>query len=132
MVRRNIEIILGGLVDAMRNQDAEPIAEFLAPGVVWEGVWPDLRCDGRDQALNVIRGRFEAAPLVVEAIEAIDVGEHVVIGLRGPGFNGTPGDLETVGQIYNVFTLHDGKVDRWRDYLTRPEALAAAGASDRQ
>ena len=80
--------------------------------------------------MGVIRNRFAAAPLNVEAVEAIDAGQHVIVGLRGPGFNGTPGDLDTVGQIYNVFTLSQGKVIRWRDYLTREQALAAAGASD--
>lgn len=80
--------------------------------------------------MGVIRNRFAAAPLTVEAMEAIDAGQHVIVGLRGPGFNGTPGDLDTVGQIYNVFTLSGGKVTRWRDYLTREQALAAAGASD--
>jgi hypothetical protein len=68
--------------------------------------------------------------LTVQAVEAIEAGQHVIVGLRGPGFNGTPGDLETVGQIYNVFTLSDGKVVRWRDFLTRREALAAANAED--
>ena len=80
--------------------------------------------------MGVIRDRFAAAPLAVEAVEAVDAGQHVVVGLRGPGFNGTPGDLDTVGQIYNVFTLSYGKVIRWRDYLTREQALAAATASD--
>jgi len=80
--------------------------------------------------MSVIRGRFAAAPLVIQAVEAIEAGPHVVVGLRGPGFNGTPGDVETVGQIYNVFTLSDGKVVRWRDFLTRREALAAADAED--
>jgi limonene-1,2-epoxide hydrolase len=130
MARRNIEIILGGLVDAVRNQDPEHITEFLAADLVWEGLAPGLRCDGREQAMGVIRHRFAAAPLAVEAVEAIDAGQHVIVGLRGPGLNGTPGDLDTVGQIYNVFTLSDGKVIRWRDYLTREQALAAAGASD--
>jgi hypothetical protein len=124
MARRNIEIILGGLVDAVRNQDPECITQFLAADLVWEGLAPGLRCDGREQAMGVIRNRFAAAPLAVEA------GQHVVVGLRGPGFNGTPGDLDTVGQIYNVFTFSHGKVIRWRDYLTREQALAAAGASD--
>jgi hypothetical protein len=76
------------------------------------------------------RHRFAAAPLMVEAVEAIDAGQHIVVGLCGPGFNGTPGDLDTVGQIYSVFTLSDGKIIRWRDYLTREQALAFAGASD--
>jgi limonene-1,2-epoxide hydrolase len=130
MAAGNIEIILGGLVDAVRNQDPEHITDFLAPDLTWEGLAPGLRCDGRDQAMGVIRSRFAAAPLTVEAVEAIDAGQHVIVGLRGPGFNGIPGDLETVGQIYNVFTFSDGKVVRWRDYRTREQALAAAGATD--
>ena len=130
MAGRNIEIILGGLVDAVRNQDPERITDFLAADLVREGLEPGLRCDGREQAVGVIRNRFAAAPLTVQAVEAIDAGQHVIVGLRGPGFNATPGDLGTVGQIYNVFTLSGGKVIRWRDYLTRGQALAAAGASD--
>ena len=80
--------------------------------------------------MSIIRNRFAAAPLIVLAVEAIEAGPHVIVGLRGPGFNGTPGDLETVGQIFNVFTLSDGKVVRWRDFLTRREALDAAHAED--
>lgn len=129
-MRRNIEIILGGLVEAARSHDPERIGEFLDPDLVWEGLGPDLRCDGREQALDVIRHRFAAGPLVVQAMEAIEADPQVVVGLRGPGFNGVPGDLDTVGQIYNVFTLHAGRVVRWRDYLTRREALAAAGVDD--
>ena len=130
MAVRNIDIVLGGLADAIRSRDPECIAEFLGPDPVWEGVEPGLRCDGRQQAMSVIRNRFAAAPLTVQAVEAIEAGEHVIVGLRGPGFNGTPGDLETVGQIFNVFTLSDGKVVRWRDFLTRREALEAANAQD--
>ena len=130
MAARNIDIVLGGLADAVRSRDPERIAEFLGPGLVWEGVEPGLRCDGWQQAMSVIRNRFAAAPVTIEAIEVIDAGQHVIVGLRGPGFNGTPGDLQTVGQIFNVFTLSDGKVIRWRDFLTRREALAAANAQD--
>jgi len=129
MAGRNIDIILGGLVDAVRNQDPERIREFLATDLVWEGLAPGLRCDGREQAMGVIRNRLAAAPLAIEAIEAIDARQHVIVCLRGPGFNGTPGDLDTVGQIYNVFTLRDCKVIRWRDYLSREQALAAAGVA---
>jgi hypothetical protein len=103
-----ISIILGGLVDAVRGQDPERITQFLAADLVWEGLAPGLRCDGREQAMGV-RNRFAAAPLTVEAVEAIDAGEHVIVGLRGPGFNGMLGDLDTVGQIYNVFTLSNGR-----------------------
>lgn len=130
MAARNIDIVLGGLADAIRSRDPEHIAEFLGPDLVWEGLEPGLRCDGRQQAMSVIRNRFAAAPLIVQAVEAIETGQHVIVGLRGPGFNGMPGDLETVGQIFNVFTLTDGKVVRWRDFLTRQAALEAANAED--
>ena len=130
MAARNIEIILGGLATAIRTQDPSHIQEFLAGELVWEGVEPGLRCDGPEQAMGVIQDRFAATPLTVDALEVIDAGQHVIVGLRGPGFNGIPGDLETVGQIYNVFTLRGGKVIRWRDYRTREQALAAASATD--
>ena len=130
MAVRNIDIVLGGLADAIRGRDPERMAEFLGPDLVWEGLEPGLRCDGRQQAMSVIRTRFAAAPLIVQSVEAIEAGQYVIVGLRGPGFNGTPGDLETVGQIFSVFTLSDGKVVRWRDFLTRREALDAANAED--
>ncbi|MGH3197642.1 MAG: nuclear transport factor 2 family protein [Streptosporangiaceae bacterium] len=129
MASGELELILSGLVGAVRDQDPEHIAAFLAPDVVWEGTSPDLRCDGREQAMEVIRHRFAAGPFAVEAVEVVAGESAVAVGLRGPGFNETPGDLETVGQIYNVFSVRDGKVVRWRDYLVRREALAAAGAA---
>ena len=114
----------------MRSGEPERSGEFLGPDLVWEGDQPGLRCDGRQQAMGVIRNHFAAAPFTIQAVEAIEAGPHMIVGLRGPGFNGTPGDLETVGQIFNVFTFSEGKVIRWRDFLTRREALAAANAED--
>src|SRR5260221_2179635 len=113
MAGRNIEIILGGLVDAARSQDPERITDFLAADLVWEGLAPGLRCDGREQAMGVIRNRFAAAPLNVEAVEAIAAGQHVIVGLRGPGFNGTLGDLDTVGQEHPFATVGGDAAGPW-------------------
>lgn len=52
--------------------------------------------------MDVFRHRFAAGPFVVQAVEVVAGEDAVAVGLRGPGFNGIPGDLETVGQIYNV------------------------------
>ena len=130
MAGRNIEIILGVLAAAVRTQDPGHIRGILGDELVWEGTEPGTRCDGPEQAMGIIRNRFAAAPLTVDALEVIDAGEHVVVGLRGPGFNGIPGDVETPGQIYNVVTFRSGKIIRWRDYGTRERALAAASATD--
>ena len=64
MAGRNIDIVLTGLVDAIRSQDPGRIADLLAPDLVWEGLRPERA-----------------------------------------GFNGIPGDRETVWQMYHVFTL---------------------------
>ena len=51
MTARNIEIILGGLVDAVRYRDPERIAGFLVPDLIWDGASPGFRHEGREQAL---------------------------------------------------------------------------------
>ncbi len=125
----NLDIVLGGLVDALRQQDPALIGQLLAPDVVWEGIRPEWRCEGRRQAMELVRHRFARAPFVIEGVEAVEAGRHVVVGLSGAGFNGTPGDWVTAGHMYHVFTLCDGVVVRWRDYASRAEALAGAGVS---
>jgi hypothetical protein len=57
MTARNIEIVLGGLVDAVRYRDPERIAGFLAPDLVGDGVSPGLRCVFTFSDGKVIRWR---------------------------------------------------------------------------
>jgi ketosteroid isomerase-like protein len=128
MPRNNMVIILGALADTVRTQDIEHLTGLLDTDVVWEGVHPGQRCDGRDQAMRVLGGFFASRELVFDAVEVIARGDAVVVGIRGPGFNGIPEDFETVGQVFQVFTLGDGLVVRWRAYLDREDALAAAGS----
>lgn len=128
MTQSDFQLILGVLADTLREQDPERIAALLAPDVVWEGARPDMRCEGRDQAMNLIRRRFEYGPVTVHAVEVVAGDDAVVVGMRGPGFNGTPGDVETVGETYNVYNLEGGLIVHWRDFLGREDALRAAGA----
>lgn len=118
-------IILGAIGDVARSQDIGPLAVLLDQDVVWEGVRPDQRCDGRDEAMRVIGGFFSHRRLTFDAVELQARGDTVVVGMHGPGLTGTPGDFETVGQVFHVFTLRDGAVIRWKAYLDRSEALAA-------
>lgn len=122
----NMGIVLGALADVLRTQDSEPLAGLLDPDVVWEGAHPDQRCDGRARAMGVIRGFFASRELRFDAVEVIARGDVIVVGIRGPGFNGTPGDVETVGQVFHVLALRDGVVVRWKAYLDREDAVAAA------
>jgi hypothetical protein len=56
----------------------------------------------------------------------IDVGDRVIVGLAVARFRDVPW-APLNGQIYVVYTLHDGRIVRMDDFLTRAEALAAAG-----
>jgi limonene-1,2-epoxide hydrolase len=126
MAQNNMEIVLGVLADTLRTQDIEHLVRLLDHQVVWEGVHPGQRCDGRDQAIGVLGGFFASRELTFDAVEVIARGDKVVVGIRGPGFNGIPEDFETVGQVFHVFTLRDGLVVHWKAYLDREDALAAA------
>ena len=127
MARNNMEIILGALADTMRSQGTEHLAKLLDPDVIWEGVQSDQRCDGRDQAMGVLGEFFANRELAFDAVEVMARGDDVVVGMQGPGLNGIPGDLETMGQVFHVLTLRDGLVVRWKAYLDREDALSAAG-----
>jgi limonene-1,2-epoxide hydrolase len=128
MAHNNMEIVLGVLADTLRTQDIEHLVRLLDQQVVWEGVHPGQRCDGRDQAIGVLGGFFASRELTFDTVEVIARGDMVVVGIQGPGFNGIPEDVETVGQVFHVFTLRDGLVVRWKAYLDREDALAAAGS----
>jgi hypothetical protein len=57
MTARNIEIVLSGLVDAVRYRDPGRIAGFLASDLVWDGVSTGLRCVFTFSDGKVIRRR---------------------------------------------------------------------------
>jgi len=126
MTTSNMAIIVGALADVLRAEDAEPLAGLLDENVVWEGVESGQRCDGRDQSMGVIGGFFDNRRLTFDRLEMHARRDVVVVGMHGPGLNGTPGDFESAGQVFHVLTLRDGAVIRWKAYRDRSEALAAA------
>lgn len=126
MTTSNMAIIVGALADVLRAEDAGPLAGLLDENVVWEGVEPGQRCDGRGQAMGAIGGFFDNRRLTFDRLEMHANGDVVVVGMHGPGLNGMPGDFESVGQVFHVFTLRDGVIIRWKAYRDRDEALAAA------
>jgi len=103
------------------------LADLLDEHVVWEGVSADQRCEGQHRAMHIISGFFACNRLTFDAVEIAARGDMIVLGMRGPGFNGRPGDTTTPGQLFHVMTLHGGAVLRWKSYLDRDEAYAAAG-----
>lgn len=127
MTQTNLEVVFDHL-HARRMRDLLLLESQLDPDVVHQGVLPQLICHNRDEVLvNVQRG-FARDDFGVERLELIDAGERVVVGLAGPRFSEVPW-APLNGQIYVVYTLRDGRIVRMDDYLSRSQALAAAGAA---
>ena len=126
--RSNIEIVWSDWLDAIRRGDLDALASRLAPEVTHRGVRPDLHCPDREAVLANARARSEQLP-EVGAIELVAAGDHVVLSVRAPTV-GMPldDDAPMRGQASIVFTLRDGMITAMQDYLSRGEALAAAGA----
>jgi len=127
VTQANIEVVFDHLY-ARRVRDLARLESQLDPDVVHQGVLPELICHNREEVLvNVQRG-FARDDFGVDRLELIDAGERVIVGLAGPRFSEVPW-APLNGQIYVVYTLRDGRIVRMDDYLSRNEALTAAGAT---
>jgi ketosteroid isomerase-like protein len=125
----NLDVVFDHLY-ARRCRDLARVESQLDPDVVHQGVLPELVCHNRAEVLDNVRRSFARSDFGVDHLEMIDAGERIVVGLAGPRFRETPWPpLE--GQIYIVYTLRDGRIVRMDDYLSRGEALAAAGGATR-
>jgi hypothetical protein len=100
---------------------------MLEPDVRWQGLHEDWVCLGRDEVLETFRTGMEERR-DVDALEFIRAGDQVVFGARGPGITEVGGE-PLHGQIFNVYTLRDGRIAEVHDYRLRGEALAAAGVA---
>jgi limonene-1,2-epoxide hydrolase len=120
--RHNIEFLWGWL-DALRRRDTEAMANALDPDVVWQGVRPDLVCHGPDEVVAAFVAGYDAIQ-EIDSLELWGSDVHVLLGARAPEL--AVGDVETAGEIYNVFTIERGRITRIEDYLERQAALAAA------
>lgn len=125
MTQANLEVVFDHM-DARRSRDITRLESQLDPDVVHQGVSPELICHNRDQVLEMVRRSFERKDFGVDRLEMIDAGDRVVVGLAGPRFSEVPW---LNGQVYVVYTLHEGRITRMDDYLTRAEAMAAVGGT---
>jgi ketosteroid isomerase-like protein len=126
--RSNIEIIWSDWLDAIRRGDLDALAARLAPEVTHRGVRADLICPDREAVLRSARARADQLP-DVGAVELVAAGDHVVLSVRAPTVGMPLDDAAPMrGQASIVFTLRDGLITHMQDYLSRRQALAAAGA----
>jgi ribosomal protein S18 acetylase RimI-like enzyme len=120
--RHNIEF-LWGWFDALRRRDTTSMAAALDPDVVWQGVRPDLVCHGPAEVIAAFLTASDANQ-EIDALELLGGETHIVLGAHAPYL--AIADVDTGGEIYNVFTIDGDKITRIEDYLQRDEAFRAA------
>jgi ketosteroid isomerase-like protein len=126
--QQNLETVMVDFFGALRRNDFEAAAEMLDPDVAWQGLREEFVCRGRNELIETFRWAL-VERREVDALEFTRGGDHVVVGARGPSLTEVAGEpLE--GQLFNVFTLRDGRIARIDDYRRRVEALAAAGVAE--
>jgi ketosteroid isomerase-like protein len=126
--QENLETVMIDFFGALRGDHFDAAASLLDPDVVWQGLRNEWVCHGREEVLETFRMGLEQRR-EVDALEFTRGGEQVVLGARGPSMTEVGGE-PLGGQIFNVFTLRDGRIVRIDDYRSRTEALAAAGVTD--
>jgi ketosteroid isomerase-like protein len=123
--RENLETVMIDFLGALRRGDLDAASTLLDPDVRWQGLREEWACHGRDEVIDTFRrGLHDRRD--TDALEFIRGSDQVVMGARGPAFTEIA-DEPLDGQIFNVFTLHGGRITHIDDYRHRSEALAAAG-----
>jgi ketosteroid isomerase-like protein len=64
-----------------------------------------------------------------EPTECIPAGDHVVMAVTQRG-TGSASGVEVEVSHWQVATVRDGKLIRWRNFTTREQAFEAAGLSE--
>jgi ketosteroid isomerase-like protein len=121
----NLETVMIDFFGAVRRSDFDAAAALLDPDVSWQGLREEWVCHGREEVIDTFRWGLEERR-EIDALEFTRSGDRVVMGVRGPSITEV-GDEPLEGQIFNVFTLRDGRIVRIDDFRGRSEALAAAG-----
>ena len=128
MSREKVEVVRA-IYDAFNRGDTDAILELVDPAVSVEdrAVIDGATYEGRDGALRFLAFQAEAFNAQsVELEELVDTTDEIVavIRLRGEGpRSGVP--LE--GRFSHVWEVAGGVVRRLRVYVTKQEALEAAG-----
>jgi ketosteroid isomerase-like protein len=115
-------------LDAMRTKDLDAALACFDPQVVWEGLVPGVECSDRNAVREMLSESIDEN-IDVEHLEVIGGWNHAVLGIKSPQLDELAG-VKLNGQLFNVFTVEEGRIARVHDFARRAEALEAAGIAD--
>jgi ketosteroid isomerase-like protein len=135
MAREDVERVREGYATFNREGLRAMVDVFWTPDIVWD-VQPmripglDAAYRGADEVIGFFElwlGSFDAETWTVEPIEITDLGDRILVVLRQRGAGASSG-VEVELEFAQLIETRDGRAARATHYLTKEEALAAAGS----
>ena len=132
MSQENVEIVRR-MFDAFTGGDAAAALAAFDPEIEWDTtrIVPDGDVyHGHEGVARFFRrwlGTWEES--AQELKELIDAGHQVIAAIRESG-RGKGSGVEVEVERFDVYSLRDGKIVRYRWYRDRAEALEAAGLQE--
>ena len=134
MSRENVEAVMrANEIYNKHGVQALAASGFWHEDIVWHDPeeFPDAEIHrGIDAAKAALQAYVDVAGHVqVHFDECIDAGDEVIVRWQLHGVGARSG-APVEGSMYDVFTVKQGKLVRFRQYLDRDKALKAAGLSE--
>ena len=113
----NLATVLGAWLDATRAGTLDPLETLMDESITWHGIVPGTVCHGRAETIETMRRGIGKLPRVTR-MEAIEVGDAVVMALTGPDFRYPDGEEPSSERerphLFMRLTLRDGRVTEMR------------------
>jgi uncharacterized protein len=128
MSQENVEVVRR-LFAAFDNQDWATALGFFDPTVEWSAAGQGTQ-RGPEGVVTSLAEWFEPwEEHEVEAEEFADAGDQVLVVVRLTG-RGASSNLEIDQRFFQLYSVRNGKITRMVEFVTRKQALEAAGLSD--
>lgn len=130
MSQENVQLAQRGIA-ALNQRGVDAVIELCDPGIEWIAI-PGFLPDAEDfNGHTGVRTWFakvgEALGLIEwQALEIIDAGDRLFLALKLKA-TGRVSGIEGEFLIFQSWTVRDGKLVRLESYLSRDDALEAAG-----
>src|ERR1700730_4707560 len=133
MSQENVEVVRRAFA-ALAHGGVDAAAEFWDPEINWramEGAPDDVgEMDGIEAARRYVQDWYDMFDDFTSEIEELcDVGDDQVVAVIHNMGRAKRSGIPTELRYAALYTIRDGKMVRVREYMTKTEALQAAGLS---
>ena len=132
MSQENVEVVRDAAAAYNRGDLDTLVATYWADDIDYRAVEGALDDRGPMHGKDAVRAYLQDwldtfDGLSIDPLEFIDAGGDQVVAVLRFGGRAKQSGVETDVTFAVVYTIRDGKIARGREYLTREEALEAAG-----